>query len=72
MKEIVALGGEIDSRRRRRKGDIFHCMFFSLFCISYLLKMNTIIYIENALGEMGQRMEGFIEKADSSFFMMPK
>ena len=34
--------------------------------------MNTIIYIENAVGEMGQRMEGFIEKADSSFFMMPK
>ena len=43
---------------------------YSFFTLS--LKMNTIIYIENALGEMGQRMEGFIEKADSSFFMMPK
>lgn len=71
MKEIVALGGEIDSRRRR-KGDIFHWMSFSLFCIYYLLKMNIIIYIKNALGEMGQRMEGFIEKADSSFLRMPK
>ena len=69
--EKTVMLGKIESRRRR-KGDTFHCMSFSLFCISYLLKMNTIIYIENALGEMGQRMEGFIEKADSSFFMMPK
>ena len=54
MKEIVALGGEIDSRRRRRKGDIFHWMSFSLFCIYYLLEMNIIIYIKMHLGKWGK------------------